>query len=73
VTAPVPLRFLSQEANSGLQTDAFLIVASPRSVGEPVKAEAAAGGGRQARLCAGHAQQLGGESPLCNLMEVKHG
>ena len=22
-------------------------------------------------LCAGHAQQLGGESPLANLMEVK--
>jgi hypothetical protein len=25
-----------------------------------------------AGLCAGHARQLGGESPLCNLMEVKH-
>jgi hypothetical protein len=24
-----------------------------------------------AQLCAGHAQQLGGESPLPNLMEVK--
>ena len=24
-----------------------------------------------ASLCAGHAQQLGGESPLANLMEVK--
>ena len=23
-------------------------------------------------LCAGHVQQSGGESPLCNLMEVKH-
>jgi hypothetical protein len=23
-------------------------------------------------LCAGHVQQFGGESPLCNLMEVKH-
>jgi hypothetical protein len=23
-------------------------------------------------LCAGHARQPGGESPLCNLMEVKH-
>ena len=23
-------------------------------------------------LCAGHAQQPGGESPLCNLMEGKH-
>src|SRR4051812_47837872 len=23
-------------------------------------------------LCAGHAQRPGGESPLCNLMEVKH-
>jgi len=27
---------------------------------------------RSASLCAGHAQQSGGESPLCNLMEVKH-
>ena len=26
---------------------------------------------KQAQLCAGHAQQLGGESPLANLMEVK--
>jgi hypothetical protein len=25
----------------------------------------------EALLCAGHAQQLGGESPLANLMEVK--
>jgi hypothetical protein len=25
----------------------------------------------RALLCAGHAQQLGGESPLPNLMEVK--
>jgi hypothetical protein len=23
-------------------------------------------------LCAGHVRQSGGESPLCNLMEVKH-
>jgi hypothetical protein len=29
-------------------------------------------GGQQLRLlCAGHAQQFGGESPLLNLMEVK--
>ena len=27
---------------------------------------------RMAGLCAGHVQQPGGESPLCNLMEVKH-
>jgi hypothetical protein len=26
----------------------------------------------RASLCAGHVQQSGGESPLCNLMEVKH-
>ena len=26
----------------------------------------------RASLCAGHAQRPGGESPLCNLMEVKH-
>jgi adenylate cyclase len=23
-------------------------------------------------LCVGHVRQFGGESPLCNLMEVKH-
>jgi hypothetical protein len=44
-----------------------------RSVGklmsgpQPPKAVA-----RRARLCAGHAQQLGGESPPYNLMEVKY-
>ena len=27
---------------------------------------------QRASLCAGHVQQPGGESPLCNLMEVKH-
>jgi hypothetical protein len=27
---------------------------------------------RSASLCAGQVQQPGGESPLCNLMEVKH-
>lgn len=27
---------------------------------------------RASVLCAGHVQQPGGESPLCNLMEVKH-
>jgi hypothetical protein len=26
----------------------------------------------QSVLCVGHVRQLGGESPLCNLMEVKH-
>ena len=26
----------------------------------------------KASLCVGHVRQLGGESPLCNLMEVKH-
>jgi hypothetical protein len=26
----------------------------------------------QSLLCAGHVRQSGGESPLCNLMEVKH-
>src|SRR6476661_4783266 len=27
---------------------------------------------RSGGLCAGHVRQSGGESPLCNLMEVKH-
>jgi len=26
----------------------------------------------QSVLCVGHVRQFGGESPLCNLMEVKH-
>jgi hypothetical protein len=29
-------------------------------------------GARSASLCVGHVRQFGGESPLCNLMEVKH-
>jgi hypothetical protein len=29
-------------------------------------------GGHAAGLCVGHVRQFGGESPLCNLMEVKH-
>jgi hypothetical protein len=29
-------------------------------------------GAARSVLCAGHVQQSGGESPLCNLMEVKH-
>ena len=32
---------------------------------------AAASAARAASLCAGHAQQLGGESPLADLMEVR--
>ena len=44
----------------------------PRSGGavkgmQPLAARAA-----RSVLCAGHVQQSGGESPLCNLMEVKH-
>ena len=27
---------------------------------------------RSASLCVGHVRQFGGESPLCNLMDVKH-
>ena len=41
--------------------------APPRS--RPLVASAAA---RRAGLCVGHVRQFGGESPLCNLMEVKH-
>jgi hypothetical protein len=39
---------------------------------QAVKAEAAKRGRDSASLCVGHVRQLGGESPLCNLMEVKH-
>jgi hypothetical protein len=36
---------------------------------ESIAREASAA--QAASLCAGHGQQLGGESPLANLMEVK--
>jgi len=39
---------------------------------QAVKAEAAKRGRDSVSLCVGHVRQLGGESPLCNLMEVKH-
>jgi hypothetical protein len=48
-------------------TNAQGSIAMPRS-----SPNAAQRGAEGAGLCAGHAQQLGGESPLCNLMEVKH-
>jgi hypothetical protein len=35
------------------------------------RVQAAAQYSEDAQLCAGHAQQLGGESPPANLMEVK--
>jgi hypothetical protein len=43
------------------------LVGTARSSPQPPLAVA-----RRARLCVGHVRQLGGESPLCNLMEVKH-
>ena len=35
------------------------------------RSQRVASAAQAARLCAGHAQQLGGESPPANLMEVK--
>src|ERR1700722_7183119 len=48
------------------------IHAQPSTVVSRSSPEAASRCAEGAGLCAGHAQQLGGESPLCNLMEVKH-
>ena len=44
-------------------------VLRPAAVKEAQQAPPQAG---QSLLCAGHVRQSGGESPLCNLMEVKH-
>ena len=48
------------------------LVANDGWVTSRVKAVSRRRRGPQARLCVGHVRQLGGESPLCNLMEVKH-
>jgi len=59
---------VQRETDRGVDgTNALGSIAMPRS--SPNAAQRCAEG---AGLCAGHAQQLGGESPLCNLMEVKH-
>src|ERR1019366_5444378 len=42
-----------------------------RAVPKLVSIHAVASAARAASLCAGHAQQLGGESPLADLMEVR--
>ena len=48
------------------------LVANDGWVTSRVKAVSRRRRGPQARLCVGHVRQLGGASPLCNLMEVKH-
>ena len=48
------------------------LVANEGWVASPVKAVSRLRRWPTARLCVGHVRQLGGESPLCNLMEVKH-
>jgi len=48
------------------------MVANEGRAAGPVKAVSRRRRGPQARLCVGHVRQLGGESPPCNLMEVKH-
>ena len=56
-------------------TDILIAIRKPRKVvREGTKADQyrrVASAARAASLCAGHAQQLGGESPPPNLMEVK--
>lgn len=59
-----PPRSLALEANG-----CFMVWVQP----DPTEYKVAARGfARHGGLCAGHARQPGGESPLCNLMEVKH-
>ena len=43
-----------------------------RETGVKERSTAEAGMREAHVLCAGHARRLGGASPLCNLMEVKH-
>jgi hypothetical protein len=47
---------------------------APRAAAVKDAAANAAASAEPARsvLCVGHVRQFGGESPLCNLMEVKH-
>jgi len=47
---------------------------APRAAAVKDAAATAAAPAEPARsvLCVGHVRQFGGESPLCNLMEVKH-
>ena len=63
--APEPRFTRSTAASNGM--DAKRSAVAPLS--SPAAAQRCAEG---AGLCAGHVQQPGGESPLCNLMEVKH-
>jgi hypothetical protein len=44
-------------------------LAGPATLGQGHSREAVSG---TRSLCVGHVRQLGGASPLCNLMEVKH-
>jgi len=48
------------------------LVANKGRAASPVKAVSRRRRWPKASLCVGHVRQLGGESPLCNLMEVKH-
>jgi hypothetical protein len=48
------------------------LVANEGRAAGPVKAVSRRRRWPKASLCVGHVRQFGGESPLCNLMEVKH-
>ena len=56
-----------------LDNNSFDLIVEWAVAGEaPSSPQPPEAGARRARLCVGHVRQFGGESPLCNLMEVKH-
>ena len=57
---------------SGADFAVDLLETNGSRVASPVNAVSRRRRGPKASMCVGHVRQLGGESPLCNLMEVKH-
>jgi glycine/D-amino acid oxidase-like deaminating enzyme len=49
-----------------------VLIVGAGAIGTSIAYHLAARGAAAAVLCAGPVRQSGGESPLCNLMEVKH-
>jgi hypothetical protein len=67
---------MTQRAPGGVEPDGQycidLLVERAVAGEAPSSPQPPEAGARRARLCVGHVRQFGGESPLCNLMEVKH-
>src|SRR4051812_18169168 len=60
---------VDQETSISLMESGAILIYLADKAGQLLPRE---GEPRYRVLCAGHVQQPGGESPLCNLMEVKH-